>query len=155
MANQERLTYRSEIPYQSGRIGAAAVYCSDGRLGEHFDDFLHNVLCMPRYDRLALPGGAACLAGYFAAYREEDAAVAQLEFLVSVHGLKRVVLIAHQDCAFYTHRLEVSPLGLAERQYQDLETALRRVREIGPALQVEAWFASRRDGSVAFEHVGA
>ena len=29
-------------------------------------------LGLPRYDRLAVPGGAACLAGYFATYREEE-----------------------------------------------------------------------------------
>ena len=39
-------------------LGAAAVYCSDGRYGEHMDDFLHNCLGLPRYDRVAIPGGA-------------------------------------------------------------------------------------------------
>ena len=101
--------YDSAIPFDAARMGAAAVYCSDGRFGEQCDDFLHNALGLPRYDRLAVPGGAACLAGYFATYREEDAVLEQLKFLIEVHELRRVVLIAHQDCAFYTTRLEVSP----------------------------------------------
>ena len=40
----------------STAFAAAAVYCSDGRFGEHVDDFLHNALKLPRYDRLAVPG---------------------------------------------------------------------------------------------------
>ena len=57
--------FGSSEQFDENRVGAAAVYCSDGRYGEHFDGFLHNALKLPRYDRLALPGGAACLAGHF------------------------------------------------------------------------------------------
>ena len=147
--------YDSAVPFDSSRIGAAAVYCSDGRFGEQCDDFVHHALQLPRYDRLAIPGGAACLASHFATYREEDAALAHLEFLISAHGLNRVVLIAHQDCAFYTKRLEVSELGLAERQREDLLTAAARVRQLGPGLTVEAFFAHQQEGQVTFEWIEA
>jgi hypothetical protein len=145
--------YASPFPFESDRIGAAAVYCSDGRLGEHFDDFLHNALGLPRYDRLAIPGGAACLAGHFVTWREEDAAVEQLRFLVEVHGLRRVVLIAHQDCAFYMRWLSISPLGVAQRQRTDLLKAAERVRRLGPDLDADAWFARREDHGVSCERV--
>src|SRR5215813_13902998 len=56
--------YESRLPYERTRIHAAAIYCSDGRIGEHFDDFLQSGLGLPRYDRVALPGGPACLAGH-------------------------------------------------------------------------------------------
>ena len=92
--DDDPIVYDSIVPFDSARIGAAALYCSDGRWGEAFDDFLH-ALELPRYDRLAVPGGAACLAGHFDAHREEDAVLAQLEFLINVHELRRVVLIAH------------------------------------------------------------
>ena len=92
------------------------MYCSDGRFGEPFDELLHNALRLPRYDRLAVPGGAACLASHFATYREEEGVVQQLRFLVDAHGIERVVLIAHEDCAFYTERLNISPLQLESQQ---------------------------------------
>src|SRR6516225_7323020 len=44
------------------RIGALALYCSDGRWGEAFDEFCHHHLMIPRYDRWAVPGGPAWLA---------------------------------------------------------------------------------------------
>jgi hypothetical protein len=151
MENQEaQVEFESTVPFEGGRIRAAAIYCSDGRLGEQCDEFLHDALGLPRYDRLAVPGGAACLAGHFAAYREEDALRAQLEFLITAHQLQRVVLIAHEDCAFYTTFLEASPVGLAEQQRQDLAKAAARIREMGRDLTVDAHLALLREGVVAF-----
>ena len=118
--HQNHNVYDSTVAFDASRIGAAAIYCSDGRFGEQCDDLLQQGLGLPRYDRLAVPGGPACLAGHFATYHEGDALHAQLEFLIDTHGLQRIVLIAHQDCAYYTARLEVSPLGLAEQQLEDL-----------------------------------
>jgi hypothetical protein len=46
----------SSIPFDANRIGAAAVYCSDGRFGEQVDELLFKTLKLPRYDRLAVPG---------------------------------------------------------------------------------------------------
>ena len=119
----EVAVYESPVRFHESRIRAAAVYCSDGRFGEHVDDFLHNALKLPRYDRLAVPGGAACLAGHFLAFREEEGLIEQLRFLIKVHGLERVVLVAHQDCAFYTERLHVSPLKIETQQQEDMQTS--------------------------------
>ena len=74
---QKSTVFGSSERFDENRIRAAAVYCSDGRFGEHFDDFLHNALELPRYDRLALPGGAACLAGHFLSYKEEEGLIEQ------------------------------------------------------------------------------
>ena len=139
--------YRSSIPYDTERIGAAAVYCSDGRFGEQIDDLVFNALKLPRYDRLAVPGGAACLAGHFNAYREEEGVAEQLRFLLDVHAVKRVILIAHEGCAYYTEWLRVAPLQLEARQHEDLEKAIRRVSRFGVGIEVTAFFARRRGGT--------
>ncbi|MHC4447020.1 MAG: carbonic anhydrase [Planctomycetota bacterium] len=148
------IAYDSVVPFDPARIGAAALYCSDGRWGEIFDDFLQNALELPRYDRLAVPGGAACLAGHFDAYREEDAVLAQLEFLITAHALQRVVLIAHQDCAFYKERLGVSPIDLLDRQRADLAKAVERMQALHRDVMVEAFLAREENGRVWFEWVG-
>ncbi len=146
--------YESSVPFDSNRIRAAAVYCSDGRFGDQFDELMQTALKLPRYDRLAVPGGAACLASHFETYREEEGVGQQLKFLVQVHGLERVVLIAHQDCAFYTQRLHASPLQLESIQYEDIKKAIGRVRAIGPDLVVDAFFARKTyDGVIQFESV--
>ena len=49
--------FTSRHPWNPERIGALAIYCSDGRWGEAFDEFCHEGLRIPRYDRFAVPGG--------------------------------------------------------------------------------------------------
>lgn len=151
--DDEPARYPSPIPFDSNRIRAAAVYCSDGRFGEQIDNLLHDRLQLPRYDRLAVPGGAACLAGHFNAYREEEGVAQQLRFLIGVHQVRRVILIAHQDCAYYTEWLRIAPLQLEARQREDLTKAIRHVKRIGSDVEVLAYFARRQWESVTFEKV--
>ncbi len=152
-SNEYETFYESSIHFDAQRMRAAAVYCSDGRFGEQFDDLMHNALDLPSYDRLAIPGGAACLARHFNTYREEEGVVEQLRFLVNVHGLERVVLIAHENCAFYTHRLQISPLQLESQQREDMIKAIDRVHSISSNLIVHAFFARKKNGIIHFESV--
>jgi hypothetical protein len=149
---EEHPGFDSSVRFDENRIHAAAVYCSDGRYGEQFDDFLHNGLKLPRYDRLAVPGGAACLAGHFLACRQEDALIEQLRFLIRAHGLQKVVLIAHQGCAFYTDLLHVPAAQVEARQREDLLAAVDRIRSVSRELAIGMFFARRYpDGKVRFE----
>ena len=145
--------YQSPLCYDSSRMHAAALYCSDGRVGEHFDDFLHTGLALPRYDRLCLPGGPACLAGHPQAHLEEQGVLDELRFLVEVHKLKRVVLIAHQGCAFYATRLELKEPRLELVQRADLVRAAAFVHRVTGLDAIEAHFARLTDGRVTFEPV--
>jgi hypothetical protein len=149
----EQTGYRSSIPFVATGVQAAAVYCSDGRFGEQMDDFLHNALKLPRYDRLALPGGAACFAGHFATYREEEGAVEHLKFLARAHRLTRLVLISHEGCGYYSERLSVRPFDILSRQRDDLATAARRVRGVVRSMDVEAFLARHESQSIIFEPV--
>jgi hypothetical protein len=149
---EEFTVYECPVRFDENRIRAAAVYCSDGRFGEQVDDFLNNALKLPRYDRLAVPGGAACLAGHLFAYREEWALIEQVQFLIRAHGLERLVLIAHQDCAFYAQQMRISAEPLETRQREDLQTAAQRIRSFAPSLLVDIFFARKQlDGTIRFE----
>ena len=146
--------YQSGIRYNPERIHAAAVYCSDGRMGEFFDDFLQSGLGLPRYDRLALPGGPASLAGHTEAHVAEQGVVDELKFLVNVHQLERVVLIAHQGCAFYATRLQLPEPFLEQQQRIDLLKAKQFVSRITGISNIDAYFANREgDGHVKFIQV--
>jgi len=149
------IVYTSEVHYEPARIHAAAVYCSDGRVGEHFDEFLQDGLHLPRYDRVALPGGPACLAGYAKAYVERDGVREELRFLVEVHKLERLVLIAHQGCAFYSQRLALPDDEIEVRQREDLARAADFIRETMPGIVVETFFARPMSGRIAFERVNS
>lgn len=146
-------TYESSLPYERQRIHAAALYCSDGRLGEHFDDFMQNGLKLPRYDRIALPGGPACLAGYSQAQLEEAGVIDELRFLIEAHELTRVILIQHENCAFYGIRLAVAPERMPQLQKADLVRAAYAIRKVTSLEQIEGYFARREDQGVVFDRV--
>ena len=120
--------FNSTIAFDQARIHAASIYCSDGRFGEQMDEFLHQGLGLPRYDRLAVPGGPACLSGALSVFWESHSAERQLDFLCHVHKLERLIMIAHEGCAFYLEWLKVKPEEFAARQMEDVKRAATRVR---------------------------
>jgi len=142
--------YVSRIPFDENRIRAAAIYCSDGRFGEQMDEFLHAGLDLPRYDRLAIPGGAACLCGHAAAFWQKTALEQQLNFLIQAHGLKKIVLIAHDGCAFYKS-IDTGTHTIEHQQAQDLQTATESIQFWNPGIEVEKYFARKRNGKILFE----
>ena len=142
--------YLSKEAFDENRVGAAAVYCSDGRFGEQMDEFLHAGLGLPRYDRVAVPGGSACMAGHLMVYHEKNAMEGQLSFLIESHGLSRVVLIAHENCGFYKG-LWTGGKSVEQQQAEDLKKATEQIRSRHPQVKVEAYFARKIEGRVAFE----
>jgi hypothetical protein len=147
--------FTSTQPWNPGRVGALAVYCSDGRWGEAFDEFCHRRLLIPRYDRWAVPGGPACLVPGDAGEGFCRGVWEQLGFLVRAHELRRVVLIAHHGCAYYAELLGQGPDDCLAAQADDLRTAAAALREWFRGLGVEAYLALRRGVSLSFHQVDA
>jgi hypothetical protein len=139
--------FEASEPWNDRRIRALAMYCSDGRWGDAFDEFCHTRLHIPRYDRFAVPGGPAALA--------EDLRPAweQLALLVKAHELQRIVLISHFGCAYYMHRTGCDAHGCLERQIEDLEWAEELVRTRFPQVCVESFVAMRDGGRMTFHRV--
>lgn len=145
--------FTSTEPWHHERIGALALYCSDGRWGEAFDEFCHKCLQIPRYDRWAVPGGPAWLAPSESNGDFAQAAREQLDFLVGVHELERIVLITHFGCAAYGHRLKRSAEDCLPEQVEDLQAAARSLREWYAGMQVEGYLAMRCERSLSFHEV--
>lgn len=145
--------YVSSVVYEGNRIHAAAVYCSDGRLGEQFDDFLRNGLALPNYDRVACPGGPIALSGRLSAYWEARGVEEQLGFLAQVHEIHVVVLIAHVGCAYYGQRLDLPPGQVEAEQRIDLRKAADAVQRLIPGIEVLRYIARVAGPQVGFEAV--
>jgi hypothetical protein len=143
----------SSVPYESERIYAAAVYCSDGRIGDQVDDFLHHGLSLPRYDRVACPGGPVALSGRFSASWDTRGVEEQLRFLGQVHDVRTVVLIAHASCAYYARRLMIPSDDLEREQLADLQKATTTVNRLLWNVAVHRYFARRSGAEVSFESV--
>jgi hypothetical protein len=128
-------------------IRAAAVYCSDGRFAPHFEAFLDHALGPLLCDRLAVPGGPASLGGRSGIPEESRGIREQLAFLVRAHAVERVILIAHEPCAFYRERLGIPDEAQGPRQAEDLVEAARFVATLAP-LQVDLHTAQVVGGGV-------
>jgi hypothetical protein len=100
---------------------------------------------------LAVPGGAACLAGHFAAWREEEAVTFQLKFLIEMHALARIVLIAHPDCGFYSKRLRLFGSEIEEQERRDIVTAAHRIRSLAPRLEIDAFVSRKLPAGMRFD----
>jgi hypothetical protein len=146
--------FTSSEYWHGERIGALALYCSDGRWGEAFDEFCHKHLHIPRYDRLAVAGGPALLVRHDGPddhlYRTIRA---QLDFLVRAHELQRLVLIAHYGCAFYGERLHQPPDACLPVQLNDTLRAAEALRQWYPEVEVNTYLAMRRDPCLSFHEV--
>lgn len=146
-------TFVSPTAYDVQRIGAAAVCCSDGRLGDQTDEFLHQGLGLPRYDRVSCPGGPVALAGRLLAFWECRGVEDQLRLLIRLHDLRRVVLVAHDGCGYYRDRLGVPAAEVEQQQRLDLERAAATVSHYADGLAIETFYARRDGDRVRFEPV--
>jgi hypothetical protein len=140
-------------PWHAERIGAMALYCSDGRWGEAFDEFCHRHLQIPRYDRLAVPGGPAWLVPAEPKAEVAEAVREPIDFLVRVHELEQMVLITHFGCAHYALRLDRSPRECLEVQAADIRAAARTLRRWYPGMRVEGYVAMRSGRCLSFHRL--
>jgi hypothetical protein len=145
--------YISPTPYYGERIYAAAMYCSDGRIGEQIDDFLHHGAGFPRYDRLVCPGGPVALSGRLLALWDARGVEEQVRFLVEVHDIRSVVLVAHEGCAYYSHRLGLPAARIETAQREDLSKATETVLKLAPGVIVTRYLARHTGPAIGFESV--
>jgi hypothetical protein len=145
--------YYASDRWHPDRVRALALYCSDGRWGEAFDEFCHKHLHIPRYDRLAVPGGPAWLVPNGNDKSLVRIACEQLDLLVQVHGLTRLVLITHFGCAMYAERLRLDPYDCLPQQLEDVRNAAATLRDIYSGIRVEGYLAMRRDNCLSFHAV--
>lgn len=145
--------YISPTPYCGERIYAAAMYCSDGRIGEQIDDFLHHGAGFPRYDRLVCPGGPVALSGRLLALWDARGVEEQVRFLVEVHDIRSVVLVAHEGCAYYSHRLGLPAARIEAAQREDLSKATETVLKLAPGVAVTRYLARHTGPAIGFEPV--
>jgi hypothetical protein len=148
-----QMFHESQLPFRDEPIASAAVYCSDGRLGDHVDDLVRRRLKVAQFDRLAVPGGPAVLVEHAPCFFEMQGLTRQLQFLVEAHQLRRVFLIAHEGCLYYLHRLRIPPQDLEAHQRRDLQEAAGRVRQMFQGLSVHAIFAHVDGQRVRFENL--
>ncbi len=104
---------------------AVVVTCIDYRFQRIFDRWLREQFDGRNYNRVAYAGAVKNWAIIFP----------QIEFSYRVHQVKKVVLVAHEDCRAYGEE------GTLERQLADLRESGDRIWDKFPELNVELYYA--------------
>ena len=137
-------THKLDSLLKRGRTDVLAIHCGDYRLQAAFNEFLdHSLNLDGNYDLLVIPGGPLSLTLTEYLPKFSWASWKWLHFFVKQHEIRRLVLIQHQDCAFYQTmplHLHDSP-ELRARQEQDLRRATTALRKELPELSVELYYA--------------
>ena len=124
---------------------ALVVHCGDHRFQAAFYEFLNRQLGLGgNYDLMVIPGGPQSLTLVEYLPKFSWASWRWFRFFVENHEIGRLILIQHQDCAWYKSlplHLHSSPEP-RERQEEDLRKLGQTFRRDFPQLRVELYFAA-------------
>lgn len=110
-----------------------------------------------RADFMMVPGGIEPLTLLDLVPKDFNFFRRRIESLVEAHGTRRIIAVAHEDCAWYRKR-KIGPFVLdpKERQILDLGRAAKRLQELFPSIAIETYFSrfsAESPGRVVFETV--
>jgi hypothetical protein len=138
-------SYRLTSRVRRAETDALAIHCGDYRFQAAFQEFLNRSLSLDgNYDLLVIPGGPLSLTLFEYLPKFQWAAWRWLRFFVEQHRVRRLILIQHQDCAFY----KTMPLHLhsspepRQRQEQDLSRVKTTMNKELPQLAIELYYAA-------------
>jgi len=160
-----QVAYTSQGEFVERESAVLVIACSSNAFLPYTQEFLEQQLGLGpgEYDLLAVPGGPQFL--LLTEYLPKFAWVGQrwVKFLVERHSLKRVIAIAHEDCAWYSEARFVPQFlqkfgvgrSLKERQREDLREIVQALRALGLPITIEAYYAEKSpDGRVRFVREG-
>ena len=143
MSSPAQSIYESHLPWDPERPDTVLITCVDGRWYHHFQEFARlHLKAGSRTDFLAVPGGIEPMTLADQVPKDFNFFRRRLESLIAAHGTRRIVAIAHQDCAWYlTRRAGALTVDIKERQIADLRSSASRLREMFDGVEVETYFA--------------
>jgi len=112
------------------------IACSDGRLQEQTDAFLHHQLELVGFDRFYVPGGGGALASSGRDFIRAEQLRKECGYLIQLHEITRVILLFHGPsasgpadavCADYKRKLPfATPEMLRDQQRRDAQDLIQR-----------------------------
>ncbi len=147
-------TMRSPPAFEAPHPDALAIYCSDGRFTDAVEDLLHS-LGHARLDTLTLPGGPALFEVRHSDFSGLETIRKAATFLVRGHGIKHVVLLAHEACGYYRERnAGLDSERIPAKQVADLRAAASWFNASHATVAVRQFYARVVEGRVVFEQIG-
>ncbi len=135
--------YVAELPWDAERPQTVVVTCVDGRWYRHFQEFARaHLKAGPCTDFMAVPGGIEPMTLADDVPKDFNFFRRRLEALVEAHGTRRIVVIAHQDCAWYRERMGAATAeAMRAKQVADIRRAASWLRARFEGVSVQPYFA--------------
>jgi hypothetical protein len=125
--------------------GNAAIFCSDERFIGASLSFLKDVLNFESFDLIVTAGGPAFINVGTTALMDN------LRLLCEEHKLKKLILISHEDCKYYSRKYKNGDkVKITDCQLKDLAEAMNKLAVLFPEMKVESYFARINEDKIAF-----
>ena len=134
--------------------GVVVIHCSDPRYQPHFNEFVRKGLDLDRYSLVAIPGGAQPLTLVEYLPKFAWSGWRWMKFLAKLAPLRRVILIAHDDCRWYfEHGFVKHGGGLRDQQVEDMRRTAAEIRQRFGDVEVSLYRAALGTDGAIFEKV--
>jgi hypothetical protein len=128
------------------------IHCVDHRFQEAFGEFISEELGIEVFNPVIIAGGALALSSdHFAKF---GYIWDQVDFFIGDRGVKRVILINHEDCAWYEYEHpDFQPNELKELGRSDLSGAAANIRDKHPNVEIISFWAELSGESIRFKKI--
>jgi len=139
-------------PIQNRQSDALIIHCVDHRFQDAFDKFIAEELKISIYNPIVIAGGALALSSdHFAKF---GYIWDQIGFFIGDRGINRVILINHEDCAWYGfEHPDFKPDELKDLGKTDLTDAAANIRDKFPEVEVICFWAELSGESIRFHKI--
>ena len=124
-------------------------HCVDHRFQEAFSKYIFKELKIDVFNPIVIAGGAYALCNNGG--NKHGFIWDQIDFFIDKAGIKRIVLINHDDCKWY--KLENPDLGITELENKgksDLALASAKIKEKYPGIEIISVWAKLSGDMVKF-----
>lgn len=128
------------------------IHCADHRFQGAFKKFIAEDLGISVFNPIVIAGGALALSSDH--FEKFGYIWDQIDFFIEDRGIRRVILINHEDCAWYQYEHPDSkPDELKELGRSDLSTAAANVRDKHPGVEISLFWAELNGDKITFRIV--
>jgi hypothetical protein len=134
---------------------AIVVHCGDPRFQKAFRRFVEDELGMRNYVPIIVLGGIHAFGFKDLRPKQYKVLYEQIKFLVKEQGIKRVVIINHEDCTWYGRFSSwvMRRIPLPKKQVDDLRFAAESLFEHFLNIEVETYYAELDGDDIQFKRI--
>jgi hypothetical protein len=128
------------------------IHCVDHRFQEAFRKFIVGELGIEVFNPIVIAGGALAVGSDH--FEKFGYIWDQVDLFVKEKGINRIILVNHEDCAWYKHEHPgLNPDELKDLGRSDLSRAAANIRDKHPGVELMLFWAELSGDSIRFDQI--